>query len=131
MKQFFPVTMPGPPLAVLVVDDDPLIGNSLQMVLEAAGQKVTLACCGEEALALLEAGLAADVVILDLNMPGLGGAGTLPRLRTLRPTLPVILSSGNADPANGDLAASHPHVTLLPKPVHAKDLLRCLGSLRQ
>ena len=35
------------------------------------------------ALALLEAGLEPDLVILDMNMPGLGGIGTLPRLPAL------------------------------------------------
>jgi len=34
------------------------------------------------------------VVILDMNMPGLGGIGTLPRLRALLPTVPVLLSTG-------------------------------------
>jgi len=47
----------------------------------------------------LAAGLEADLVILDLNMPGLGGAGTLPLLRALRPALPVLLATGRLDDA--------------------------------
>ncbi|NTV75612.1 MAG: response regulator, partial [Holophaga sp.] len=60
--------------------------------------------------------------ILDLNMPGLGGTGTLPRLRALLPDVPVILATGRADQTALDLAAAHPAVLLVPKPFSAGDL---------
>ena len=55
-------------------------------------------------------------MILDMNMPGLGGAGTLPRLRTLRPKVPVFLATGRADQIALDLISLHSGVTLLSKP---------------
>jgi len=66
-----------------VVDDDELIQSSALAILEVLGHRALGVTSGEEALARLEAGLRPDVVLLDLNMPGLGGAGTLPRLRAL------------------------------------------------
>jgi len=116
-------------LKVLVVDDDDLIQSSMQAVLEILGNVVALAPSGEEGLAKLEAGFEADVVILDMNMPGLGGAGTLPRLRALRPTLPVLLATGRVDRNVLDLVAAHPGVTLLSKPFSMKDLKKHLEAL--
>ena len=92
------------------------------MMLESMGHEVTTVGSGELALASLESGLEPQVVILDLNMPGLGGAATLPRLRLLRPGTPIILATGRADQTALDLVESHTQVTLLPKPFGMKDL---------
>lgn len=116
-------------LTVLLVDDDELIQSSMQAILELLGHSVATARRGEEALAALEAGLEPDVVILDLNMPGLGGAGTLPRLRVLRPTLPVFLATGRADQTAMRLLDEHPFVTLLSKPFGLKELQQQLAPL--
>ena len=118
-------------LRVLLVDDDELIQSSLRAILELLGHQVVLAPSGEEALARLEAGLRPDVVILDMNMPGLGGAGTLPRLRALRPDLPVLLATGRADQTAQDLVQAHPGVTLLSKPFGKKELEAHLARLAQ
>ncbi|MCE1204672.1 MAG: PAS domain S-box protein [Holophagaceae bacterium] len=109
-------------LEVLLVDDDELIQNSMLGMLELLGHLACLATSGEEALARVEAGLRPDVVILDMNMPGIGGAGTLPRLRALLPAVPVLLTTGRADQTAQDLIKAHPHVTLLSKPFGIKEL---------
>lgn len=114
---------------VLLVDDDELIQSSVETILQTLGHAVLTSASGEEALASLEAGFEADVVILDMNMPGLGGAGTLPRLRALLPKVPVLLSTGRTDQAALDLAEAHPLVTLLPKPFTIKELQQCLAAL--
>ena len=126
---------PGPEacpraLRVLLVDDDELIQVSLEMLLGVLGHAVTIASCGEEALGALQAGLNPQVVILDMNMPGLGGAGTLPRLRALRPDLPVLLSTGRADQTALDLIEHYPRVTLLSKPFSMEQLKNHLEALR-
>jgi len=111
-------------LQVLLVDDDELIQSSIQAILGVLGHRTIPAFCGEEALTILEAGLKADVVILDMNMPGLGGAGTLPRLRALCPTVPILLATGRTDQAALDLIGTYPFVTLLSKPF-------TMGELKQ
>ena len=120
---------PAHPMAILLVDDDELIRTSLTEVLEMLGHTCTAVANGEAALALLEAGLEPDAVVLDVNMPGLGGAGTLPRLRRLRPRLPVLLSTGRADQAALDLAAAHGGVQILAKPFTARALGQALAAL--
>ena len=118
-------------LKVLLVDDDDLIQSSVQIILEALGyMEVSSAGSGEEALAMVTAGLNPEVIILDMNMPGLGGTGTLPRLRALRPEVPVILSTGRVDQTALDLAAAHPGVSFLPKPFTLGELQQCLAAIR-
>jgi len=109
-------------LTVLLVDDDELIQSSTQMLLELLGHTVTGVTCGEDALEKLESGYRPEVVILDINMPGLGGARTLARLRALEPMLPVLLSTGRVDQTAMNLLGAYPHVTLLPKPFTLSEL---------
>ncbi len=117
-------------LKVLLVDDDELIQTAVRMLLEVLGHQVATAASGEDALTMLAAGHVADLVILDMNMPGLGGSGTLPRLRALNPAIPVLLATGRADQAALDLVANHPLVTLLPKPFSAAELQAAIGPFR-
>jgi CheY-like chemotaxis protein len=113
---------PGARRTALLVDDNYLILRNTEAILERLGHVAQTAPCGEAALAQVEAGFDPDVVILDLDMPGLGGVGTLPRLRILRPSVPVILITAWVDRAAEELAAAHSRVTLLPKPFSLKQL---------
>ena len=122
--------IPKGSMRVLLVDDDELIQSSLQLLLEVLGHpSVTTAQNGEEALALLEAGLEPDLVILDMNMPGIGGIGTLPRLRVLCPEVPVLLATGRTDQTALTLASAYPGVTLLSKPFGLPELQKHLESI--
>ncbi len=116
-------------LNVLLVDDDELVQSSVQTILQALDHAVFTTPSGEEALVAIEAGFEPDVVILDMNMPGFGGSGTLPRLRAMLPYVPVLLSTGRADQAALDLAHAYPFVTLLPKPFTITELQKCLEPL--
>ena len=117
-------------LSVLLVDDDELVRNSFREILLALGHCATPVSSGEEALESLEAGLQPDVVLLDMNMPGLGGVGTLPRLRALQPMLPVLLATGRADQTALDLVEAFPGVTLLSKPFGLKELRAQLDAIQ-
>ena len=113
-------------LEVLLVDDDEDIQDALGSILDMRGHRHRAVGSGEEALAELEGGFQPDAVLLDMNMPGLGGAGTLPLLRALRPSLPVLLCTGRVDQDALDLVQAHDKVTLLPKPFSADTLQRTL-----
>jgi signal transduction histidine kinase/CheY-like chemotaxis protein len=114
---------------VLLVDDDELILSSIGSLLEHLGHTVVSAISGEDAVAKVEAGYLPEVIILDLNMPGLGGVGTLPRLRDLVPEVPIFLSTGRTDQTAHDLLKAYPLLRLLPKPYHIQDLRRVIQAL--
>ncbi len=76
---------------VLVVDDDPTQRRLIQAVLEREGFAVAQAESGEAAIDRLVAGGSADVIMLDLIMPGLGGLATLKELRSRGFAQPVVV----------------------------------------
>jgi DNA-binding NtrC family response regulator len=84
---------------VLVVDDDPTQRRLIQGVLEREGFLAATADGGDQALDRLISGGAADVILLDLVMPGLSGVATLQELRARGFTQPVIVltASGGID----------------------------------
>jgi CheY-like chemotaxis protein len=85
------------PTVLLVVDDDPNSSALQRVILEPAGYQVLLASSGPDAIALLEAGTAIDLLIADLSMPGMDGAEMVRRIRTTRPDLKVLYVTGFVD----------------------------------
>ncbi|MDE3149399.1 MAG: response regulator transcription factor [Acidobacteriota bacterium] len=78
------------PIRILVVDDESAIRRALRPPMLELGFQVAEASRGEEALQLLRAGTY-DVVLLDVNMPGIGGIETLRRIRAVAPRLPILM----------------------------------------
>jgi len=77
-------------IRILLVDDESAIRRALRPPLVELGFQVAEASRGEEALQMLRAAVY-DVVLLDVNMPGIGGVETLRRIRAFAPRLPVIM----------------------------------------
>lgn len=77
-------------IRILLVDDEAAIRRALRTTLQELGFETVEASRGEEALHLLRA-QSFDVVLLDLNMPGIGGMKTLERLRAAYPRLPILI----------------------------------------
>ena len=84
---------------VLVVDDDPTQRRLIQAVLERDGFAVAHAENGDQAIAHLGSGAAADIVLLDLVMPGISGQDTLVEMRARGFNQPVIVvtATGGVD----------------------------------
>jgi signal transduction histidine kinase/CheY-like chemotaxis protein len=110
---------------VLFVEDDPLVREAVTRGLEESGFDVQVAADGERALAMLEAGLDADVVFSDIVMPGkVSGIDLAAILHERRPGLPVVLATGYTDQR-----AVVPGVQVLAKPYEIGQLVTLLGSL--
>jgi two-component system, OmpR family, KDP operon response regulator KdpE len=82
--------MSQPDIRILLVDDESAIRRALRPPLSELGFEVVEAIRGEEALQLLRSG-SFDAVLLDINMPGIGGIETLRRIRAFAPRLPVLM----------------------------------------
>lgn len=93
-------TMPGS-MNILVVDDHPLYRSGVAYTLQDTGLAVGVVECStlEAALQRLDGGLRADLMILDLQMPGYQGLDSVRTVRGRRPDVPVLVLSGNEDPA--------------------------------
>ena len=81
---------------VLYIDDDEVMGVMVERLLERLGYAATCVQDPVQAVAILQAGPDAfDVIVTDLNMPGLSGLEVARQVRQARADLPVIISSGN------------------------------------
>src|SRR5215472_16539956 len=78
---------------VLLVDDEPGMLRYIRTLLEVEEYKVETASTGEEALERVQKGLAPDLVLLDLLMPGIDGLETLESIRKLQPSAKVVMLS--------------------------------------
>ncbi|MFP4474522.1 MAG: PAS domain S-box protein [Desulfatibacillaceae bacterium] len=79
---------------VLLVDDEPQVLRVAGEMLESLGYTVQTARSGQEAIEAYSANSSADLVILDMVMPGMGGSETYERLLKINPAIRTILSSG-------------------------------------
>ncbi len=114
---------------VLVVDDDPMVRNMVQIMLRRMAYGVIAAGDGYEAVEMFRARKdEIDFVLLDLSMPGMDGWETLAQLRSLRPSIPVVLASGydEAQLMQGD----HPHrpQAFIHKPYLKSDLAAAIDT---
>ncbi len=116
---------------VLLVDDEMLVCETLAMQLEDAGFDVLAADSGAEAMAFLDAGEAADVVVTDLSMPGMDGLAAIKGAQHRRPGLPAVLLTGHAgdDTTLAVGGAVSGTFTLLLKPVTAAQLAERVKGL--
>lgn len=119
---------------VLVVDDDDAIRDVLRMVLEDAGYSVEVAAEGMAALDLLRARPERRVVLLDLMMPRLGGAGVLAAVAAddaLRGRHVFAVMTALTRPIDGDLAQVLDGLAapVLRKPFNLDAMLRAVDSL--
>ena len=87
--------------AVLVVDDDALIGAATGEMLKDLGHQVIEVSSGSKALEILRAGTPVDVVVSDEAMPGMRGTELAVEIRASWPDLPVILATGYAELPKG------------------------------
>lgn len=90
------MTKSPPKLRVLLVDDDELSRELLSLLLTDQGYSVLAAESGDEALRLLPGGI--DVVLTDIQMPGLSGDELARRLRAIAPQITLLAMSGSHPP---------------------------------
>jgi two-component system sensor histidine kinase RpfC len=118
-------------LRILVADDNPTNREVIGKILERSGHAATLVNDGEQALDAIERD-AHDLVILDRNMPGMGGMEALQALRLMtrgRERLPVIMLSADVTPEAKREALEAGADAFLSKPIEALRLLDEIQSL--
>ncbi len=85
-----PLSSPSPNSSVLVVDDEPSLRRVLRTSLSASGFSVEEARNGEEAVGAVQQHRF-DLVVLDINMPGMGGVEACQRIRESSPRVGIVM----------------------------------------
>ncbi len=111
---------------ILVVDDDPIIRESISELLDLEGYHIQTATNGLEALQMLERGMTPCVVLLDMRMPVMDGWGFARALKERGLHLPVVVMSA-AQSARSWAAEIHAD-GFVAKPFGADELLRSVGK---
>jgi signal transduction histidine kinase/DNA-binding response OmpR family regulator len=84
-----------PPVRVLVVDDEPSVADVCREFLSGEGYDVTVAASGEEALRVIPT-LQPDVILTDINLPGVSGLEVMRQARSADPDACIIVVTGYA-----------------------------------
>lgn len=114
---------PAAQLMVLLVEDDPLICMNTAALLRNLGHVIVEAHNAEDALVALETS-AIDVLLTDIELPGMSGGALAERARTLREDIGIVFASGRNHLPDG---WTHDHRTiLLQKPYDQESLAKSL-----
>jgi DNA-binding response OmpR family regulator len=107
---------------ILVVDDDADACELIALVLGQAGYAVSSAVDGFEALAIV-ASARPDLVLTDLQMPGMNGIELIRRVHAIDSTLPVVLTTGADTRDLCTAPAAYGAVACMTKPINLDELL--------
>jgi CheY-like chemotaxis protein len=114
---------------ILLVEDDNAVRAFIAASLKAAGYRFYQAASGEEALQLFEQHSDdIDLLLTDVVMPGMFGDQLAMRIIELKPSIKIILMSGNTPQALETEIQLEPGVNFLQKPFLLQDLRECLAQ---
>jgi PAS domain S-box-containing protein len=116
------------PRRLLVVDDDPMVRQTIAGLLRASGHLVTEADGGAAGIAQLEE-TSVDLVFTDLGMPEVTGWDVARAVRARRPGLPIVLLTGWGEHGTGEAQPAGLVDRILGKPVRLEDLLAVVDEL--
>ncbi len=116
---------------ILIADDHPLFREALRGAVQRILPDATLheADSVDALYGLIEANADADLLLMDLNMPGAHGFSALVHLRALHPQLPVVVVSAREEPAVMRRALDHGALGFIPKSADSETIGEAVGQV--
>lgn len=116
---------------VLVADDHPLFREALRLAIGRAlpGAAIVEADSVATLTGMAEAHADADLLLLDLNMPGAQGFSALVQMRAHHPSLPIVIVSASEDPAVVRRALAHGAAGFVPKSSSVEHMVEALRAV--
>jgi len=108
---------------ILVVDDEKDIRELTGHVLRSCGYSVVTAVSGEQALEACSSNGSLDMVILDLNMPGMGGFKCMREILRINPEIKILIISGYSTRAQADNFFKSGAAGYIDKPYQISELI--------
>jgi two-component system, NarL family, nitrate/nitrite response regulator NarL len=118
---------------ILLVDDHTLFREALFHVLnQLHGNTIILeAANAEEAAQLISRSRNLDLILLDIDLPGVDGLTALPDLRELAPTVPIVVLSGSETSSHVTRALENGAIGYIPKSCSSHEMLGALKIILQ
>ena len=117
--------MNNPP--ILIVDDEPSVGDALKLVLESSGYEVVLVTKGVDGIDQARTRRFGFGVV-DLYLTDISGFQVISDLRSLQPHIPILLITAHETPQVCDEAKRLGAVGALAKPFHPAEILELIDS---
>ena len=111
-------------LRILVVDDEPSVGNTVKMLLKFDGHEVEATNSGKEALGMFKSGRY-DLVFTDFTMPGMNGNQLAAAIKAGSPGQPVVMITAHA----GSLPKSPDVDFIVSKPFRLEHLREAIAKV--
>jgi two-component system NarL family response regulator len=120
------------PTRIVIVDDHPMVTEGIQSILESYDDIEVLACLsdGQEIIDRVEE-LAPDVILLDLNMPGVGGLSATEMVLEKRPETRILILSMHDSPEYISSALSHGAMGYVLKDVPTDEIKRAIDLVME
>lgn len=115
---------------LLLVEDDALLGDGIRKILVQRGDEVEWAQDGESALASVAEG-GQELILLDLNLPGISGLDILQRLRSAGNDIPILVLTARGEVADRVRALDYGADDYLIKPFAIDELSARIRALRR
>jgi len=112
---------------VLIVDDEPSVGDALKLVLESSGYEVVLVTKGLDGIDQARTRRFGFSVV-DLYLTDISGFQVISDLRNLQPQIPILLITAHGSPQVFDQAKRLGAIGALAKPFHPAELLKVIDS---
>ena len=116
---------------LLIADDHPLFREALRGAVQRVmpGVRLHEADSVDSLYALVDAHPDADLLLMDLNMPGAHGFNALVHLRALHPQLPVVVVSAREEPSVMRRALDHGALGFIPKSADSDTIGKAIGQV--
>lgn len=116
-----------PQARMMIVDDDPVVRDSLGKWFESEGYSMTLFASAREALESMARGKW-DIALLDIKMPGINGLELQSKLKEIDPDLPIIIMTGYASVETAVQALKHGAYDYITKPFDPDELVHLVNN---
>jgi len=115
-------------MRVLLIEDDPTMTRSIELMLNSEGFNVYSTDLGEEGLDLGKL-YDYDIILLDLNLPDMHGYDVLKKLRTAKVNTPILILSGLTEMENKVKGLGFGADDYLTKPFHKEELIARIHAI--
>lgn len=115
-------------MRVLLIEDDPTMARSIELMLSSEGFNVYSTDLGEEGLDLGKL-YDYDIILLDLNLPDMHGYDVLKKLRTAKVNTPILILSGLTEMENKVKGLGFGADDYLTKPFHKEELVARIHAI--
>ena len=114
---------------IMIVDDHPMVAQGINSILEGYRDLTVVACLknGEDAVSQIEI-CKPDVVLMDLNMPGMGGLSATERILEINPSIRILILSMHDSPEYISTALNHGASGYVLKDVQTDEIKKAIDA---